>query len=60
MAGGDAGLSGENLLIDRSGERLLPAVVQVKVTPGDRLRISTPGGGGWGDKVPSSKFQVPG
>jgi N-methylhydantoinase B len=35
---------GENRL---NGE-LLPGKTTVMVTPGDRLSIATPGGGGWG------------
>ena len=44
LQGGDAGRCGENSL---NGERL-PAKVSALAKPGDRLRIATPGGGGWG------------
>jgi N-methylhydantoinase B len=44
LAGGAAGAVGENRL---NGE-LLPGKTTVMVTPGDRLSIATPGGGGWG------------
>ncbi|MEM8952771.1 MAG: hydantoinase B/oxoprolinase family protein [Verrucomicrobiota bacterium] len=30
---------------------LLPPAAQIEVSPGDRLRIETPGGGGWGEPV---------
>ncbi|MCB1120380.1 MAG: hydantoinase B/oxoprolinase family protein, partial [Verrucomicrobiae bacterium] len=49
LIGGGSGLCGENWLI-RVGEdpvRLKPTD-QVELLPGDRLRILTPGGGGWG------------
>lgn len=44
LAGGAAGTPGLNSL---NGERL-PAKCTLPVNPGDRLRIETPGGGGWG------------
>lgn len=49
LAGGSAGAPGRNVLL-RAGAppELLPARVQLEVAPGDRLRIETPGGGGWG------------
>jgi 5-oxoprolinase (ATP-hydrolysing) len=51
MAGGSPGASGRNLLTragtDETDE--LPAAAQVRVAPGDVLRIETPGGGGWGE-----------
>lgn len=50
LAGGQPGGSGENRLIHASGEEILPAVIQRDVLIGERLRISTPGGGGWGVK----------
>jgi N-methylhydantoinase B len=43
--GGENGRKGENRL---NGE-LLPGKCAVQVKTGDRLRIATPGGGGWGD-----------
>ncbi|HIM28795.1 MAG TPA: hydantoinase [Planctomycetes bacterium] len=46
--GGEAGESGESRLIRHDGEQCLPATTEFNVVPGDRLRISTPGGGGWG------------
>ncbi|MEC7922576.1 MAG: hydantoinase B/oxoprolinase family protein, partial [Planctomycetota bacterium] len=50
MAGGEAGEPGRNLL-RRAGEdgwTELPAVTTFSTRAGDRLRIETPGGGGWG------------
>jgi len=44
-AGGGPGRTGRNLLNDRE----LPGKVALEVTAGDRLRIETPGGGGWGE-----------
>ena len=48
-AGGDAAATGENRVITAAGdERVLSARCSVELEPGDRLRVSTPGGGGWG------------
>ena len=44
LAGGEAALAGVNTL---NGE-ILPPKVTCQVKAGDRLRIETPGGGGWG------------
>jgi 5-oxoprolinase (ATP-hydrolysing) len=50
IEGGENGSSGINLLIAQDGSepRRLPGVFQFQSQPGDRLRIETPGGGGWG------------
>ena len=48
-AGGEPGESGRNILIHPDGrEELLPAKVQLQLAAGDRLRLETPGGGGYG------------
>jgi N-methylhydantoinase B len=49
LAGGGPGACGEDWLRrrDRSPERL-PGKATLEVEPGDRLRVLTPGGGGWG------------
>lgn len=44
LAGGGAGAAGVNL----HNGTLLPAKCCIEVRAGDRLRIETPGGGGWG------------
>jgi len=56
-AGGDPGRPGRNVLI-RPAEAATPeestelgAIAQFAVNAGDRLRIETPGGGGWGKKI---------
>jgi N-methylhydantoinase B/oxoprolinase/acetone carboxylase alpha subunit len=47
--GGAPGGSGRNTLIRRDGpEEVLPGKTELHVQPGDRLRIETPGGGGYG------------
>jgi 5-oxoprolinase (ATP-hydrolysing) len=49
LAGGDSGAAGKNTLIRKSGEEVaLESKAQLKVEPGDALRIETPGGGGYG------------
>ena len=45
LAGGGAGAPGRNSLNGRA----LPAKTTFAVEAGDRLRIETPGGGGWGE-----------
>jgi N-methylhydantoinase B len=48
LKGGRAGGRGVNRLRHAKHERVLPAKTTMSVVAGDRLRISTPGGGGWG------------
>jgi len=49
LAGGAAGSVGRNTLLRADGtERDLGARAQVEVEAGDRVRVETPGGGGWG------------
>jgi N-methylhydantoinase B len=48
LAGGEPGLPGRNTLVDAAGESLLPGSFQRRILRGQRLRIETPGGGGWG------------
>lgn len=50
LAGGVAGNSGLNVLIRDGVEAVLPGKTQLEVRAGDRLRIETPGGGGYGTK----------
>jgi 5-oxoprolinase (ATP-hydrolysing) len=49
LAGGGPGACGENSLIraDGAAERL-PGCAVVELQPGDRVRVATPGGGGFG------------
>ncbi len=49
LNGGKPGKSGRNLLVKPEGEEVeLPAKFTRPFHPGERLRIETPGGGGWG------------
>ena len=52
--GGEPGKQGVNLWIGGDGtlETLSPSC-ELKVVPGERLRLETPGGGGWGKPEPS-------
>jgi len=47
-AGGEPGACGRNTLIRDGVETPLPGKVQLQLRKGDRLRIETPGGGGYG------------
>jgi N-methylhydantoinase B/oxoprolinase/acetone carboxylase alpha subunit len=48
--GGQPGGRGRNTLVRDGQEQALPGKVQLEMRPGDRLRIETPGGGGYGRK----------
>ena len=49
--GGGSGRPGVNRLIGADGvERTLPSKITLRVAPGDRLTVETPGGGGWGQE----------
>ncbi len=48
VLGGQSGGSGRNTLIRDGQETILPGKVELQLLPGDRLRIETPGGGGYG------------
>ena len=47
-AGGGPGAAGRNELTRGRRTSALPAKASLAVQPGDRIRLSTPGGGGWG------------
>ncbi|MCB0639943.1 MAG: hydantoinase B/oxoprolinase family protein, partial [Lewinella sp.] len=50
MAGGQAGQAGRQWLIGADDQQeQLPGIVSVSLSPGERLRLETPGGGGWGE-----------
>jgi len=46
--GGAPGSSGRNTLIRDGREELLPGKIELRLQSGDRLRVETPGGGGYG------------
>ncbi|MGE4603151.1 MAG: hydantoinase B/oxoprolinase family protein [Planctomycetota bacterium] len=48
LAGGGDGMAGVNLKIDTEGEHILAPKWQGMIETGTRIRIETPGGGGWG------------
>ena len=48
LGGGEPGATGEDWLIRNGAAERLEAKCTVEVEPGDRLRVLTPGGGGWG------------
>ncbi|HUL71575.1 MAG TPA: hydantoinase B/oxoprolinase family protein [Vicinamibacterales bacterium] len=48
--GGQPGGCGRNTLVRNGREESLPGKIQLQLHPGDRLRIETPGGGGYGEK----------
>ncbi len=48
LAGGTPGAPGENRLVRDGKETPLPGKFSIPVSPGDRLLVATPGGGGYG------------
>ncbi|GMH44654.1 hypothetical protein BSKO_12606 [Bryopsis sp. KO-2023] len=67
LEGGGPGEKGSNILIKKDGRKInLGAKATVSVEPGDRFRIHTPGGGGYGnpdgisDPKSSSKPEIKG
>ena len=48
LNGGKPGAAGRTLLITKNGELVLDGKDSVHANAGDRIRIETPGGGGWG------------
>jgi N-methylhydantoinase B len=48
LNGGGSGEVGVNRVIRNGSETKLPGKVNAHLTPGDRIRIETPGGGAWG------------
>jgi N-methylhydantoinase B/oxoprolinase/acetone carboxylase alpha subunit len=55
VLGGAHGGSGRNTLIRDGQETPLPGKIELHVRPGDRLRIETPGGGGYGRATTSRR-----
>ena len=54
-AGGGSGAAGRNTLVHRDGkEEYLPSKVRLELAAGDRLRLETPGGGGYGPASPEA------
>jgi len=49
LNGGGSGHAGKNSLYTRGQWQRLPAKCTCTLNPGDRLRIETPGGGGYGE-----------
>ncbi len=51
LSGGSAGGLGKNTLIRKNGEEIdLGSRAEISVDIGDRVRVETPGGGGWGNE----------
>jgi len=48
--GGKGGAKGKNILFSKGKRIILSSKVNMKVEPGDVLRIETPGGGGYGQR----------
>jgi N-methylhydantoinase B len=55
LAGGEDGRPGEDRIVRGASAEPLPAKGRFDLAPGDRIRIETPGGGGWGIPDPVSR-----
>ena len=57
LAGGESGKPGRDFLSSgsRTSRKRLEAKHRFAVAPGDRLRVETPGGGGWGSVSKKSR-----
>jgi len=58
LAGGEPGEAGRTSLIRGSSERLLESKDSTAALAGDRIRIETPGGGGYGKSGESGRVSV--
>src|SRR6202167_3384049 len=50
LAGGGPGATGKNILVRGTRKIRLPGQANIDLKAGDRIRIETPGGGGWGPR----------
>ncbi|HTV57058.1 MAG TPA: hydantoinase B/oxoprolinase family protein [Terriglobia bacterium] len=57
LAGGSPGQRGRSVLLSEGVMKELPGKCNLHVQPGTKLRIETPGGGGWGKPVRSPRKQ---
>ena len=48
LVGGGPGATGKNLLVRGARQIRLPGKANIDLKAGERIRIETPGGGGWG------------
>jgi N-methylhydantoinase B len=55
LSGGEPGVAGRTVLITGKGERVLAGKESVYAKAGDRIRIESPGGGGWGKESKKEK-----
>jgi 5-oxoprolinase (ATP-hydrolysing) len=59
LEGGEPGRRGQNLFIRKDGRRMnLGAKNEIQAEPGDRIRIETPGGGGFGSPPASHQKKL--
>jgi N-methylhydantoinase B len=49
LQGGDDGAAGRTTIVNKDGsEQVVPGKTSIRLKKGDRVRIESPGGGGWG------------
>ena len=50
LSGGREGVPGKTCILRRDGTvEVLPGKFNIRLSKGDRIRVETPGGGGWGN-----------
>ena len=60
LAGGEAGIAGRASIIRRNGSiEDMPGKFSTRLLRGERIRIESPGGGGWGGPTPGPRPIVP-
>ncbi len=59
LAGGSAGATGKNNIVEDGVERSLPGKCTLGARTGDIVRIETPGGGGWGHREQEHTKETP-
>jgi N-methylhydantoinase B len=57
LRGGEAGRAGRAVLVTKEGSRELGSKQSIHASAGDRIRIETPGGGGYGRQKAKGKNQ---
>jgi N-methylhydantoinase B len=58
LNGGEPGAAGRTILLTERGERVLTSKDSTHAKAGDRIRIESPGGGGWGREGKKEKGKV--
>ena len=58
LAGGEPGTPGLDVVTTRRGTGRIPGKIRLELTSGNRIRVRTPGGGGWGRGADTSPSKL--